>query len=617
MRDGADGAQEPGARAPGGDLRLVVLGSEGTVELDLPATGECSVGRTGAAYVGLEDASVSRAHAVLRLGTAGVVVADLGSRNGTFVNAAPARADGILLKPGDVIRFGSVPAVLIERARQGRRAELLPGAAIDARLATEGERAVRHDRPLAALVIAPQEAAGPAPGEVAAVLTECLRSYDLLASRAAGRFEVLLPECTQDDALRIALRVDGELRERRLAARIGVAAFPATAPSVESLVPSAEAAMGTVAGAGVGVAHAAALVLHLGSGAVVVADPAMLQLYALLEQLADATAPVLVMGERGSGRSTIAGAVHAFGHRAGGPLLHVDCAAADDAGLAAQLLGAEGGADASQAATPGALERARGGTVVLREIARLPLELQAAVLGVLRTRTVCRVGGTVPRPVDVRLVVTTSGSLEAAESEGSLRADLHHLLAEFTVAVPPLRARRGEILRLARWFVQEAARETRRAPPALSPGVEATLRSYYGWPGNVAELRRVTTQAVARCEGDEIQVSHLPPEVARAWPHPDDGSGWEARSFGDTSAIAFAPPAAPLAPAAASPEVPDPGPIVIASEQPYDEAIEGLQRLLVERAMKAADGALPRAAALLQVDRRRLARMLQRLGLKG
>jgi DNA-binding NtrC family response regulator len=618
------GAAQGTGATEGGGYRLVALSADGTLEFDLPARGEFTIGRTAAAFVTLEDPSVSRTHAVLSLDGDHAAIADRRSRNGTFVNGVPVPAAGRPLLPGDEVRFGAVCGTLVRRAQPGAPAPRVALDVLDQRLAAEAERAVRNERPLAALCVAPISVDAAAVEAVADVVVDCLRSYDLVAERDGGRLEVLLPECTQDGALRIAQRMDVALRQSNLAARVGVAAFPATAPSVESLLPSADVARRAVPHAGVGVAHGATRVLHVAGRAVVATHPSMLQVFALLERLAHGVGPVLVMGERGAGTTTVADALHALGPRADRPLVHLDCAATPAAHLAAELLGveAQGGPGVGTAAT-GVLEFAAGGTVVLQEVGHLSLELQVALLRVLQTKTSCRIGSQEAGPVDVRIVATTSMDLELARSEGTFRRDLQILLAETSVAVPPLRARRREVPMLARWFVEEAVQESGRQAPTLSPGVESALRRHT-WPGNLDELRRAVELAVVRCQGDEIQVAHLPVEIAGAWASADDGSGWDAREFAETSVVTLAPTPttprrAPEAPAAAAPLAPPPAPVdglVLPADRPYDESLEVVQRLLVERALEKAGGALPKAAALLGMDKRRLTRLLDRLGVQ-
>jgi two-component system, NtrC family, response regulator AtoC len=630
---GSRGAAQ--AAGAGGGYRLVALSAAGTLEFDLPLAGDFTVGRTAAAFVALDDPSVSRTHAQLRLEAGRAIIADRRSRNGTFVNGVAVPPAGRTLLPGEEVRFGAVCATLVERGRPGTPAPTVAPEVLDLRLAAEAERAVRNERPLAALCVAPLDVAEASLEAVGEVAASCLRTYDLVTERDGNRLEVLLPECTLDGALRIAQRMDAALRAARLGARIGVAAFPATAPSVESLLPSAEVARRAVAHAGVGVAHGATRVLHAAGRAVVATHPTMLQLLALVERLAQGVGPVLVMGERGAGSTTIADVLHALGPRADRPLVRLDCAATPAAQLAAELLGVAAHPQAAGpgTATTGALEFASGGTVVLQEVGRLSPELQATLLRVLQTKSCCPLGATTAAPVDVRIVATSSIDLELARSEGAFRRDLQVLLCETSLAVPPLRARRREVPVLARWFVDEALQGSGRQAPRLSPGVETALRRY-AWLGNLDELRQVIEGAVAQCQGDEIQVSHLPAAVAAAWAGGDDGSGWEARGFDDTSVVTLSPmpppmrraAAPPPAPPAAPAPVPAPAPaappaapadgLVIPADRPYDEALETAQRLLVERALARAGGAVVKAAALLGMDKRRLTRLLDRLGIE-
>jgi DNA-binding NtrC family response regulator len=248
---------------------------------------------------------------------------------------------------------------------------------------------------------------------------------------------------------------------------------------------------------------------------------------------------------------------------------------------------------------------------------------------VLQTKACTRLGSDEASPVDVRLVATTSQDLELLRAEGTFRRDLQLLLCDTSVAVPPLRVRRREVPLLARWFVEAAVQDSGRPAPTLSPGVETALRRH-AWPGNLDELRQVVEAAVAQCRGDEIQVSHLPMEIGGAWSGSDDGSGWDAREFAETSVVTLAPTqavprrevaraaeAAQVAPAAPAAQAAPAGDgLMVPADRSYDESLETVQRLLVERALAKADGALPKAAALLGMDKRRLTRLLDRLGVE-
>ena len=295
----------------------------------------------------------------------------------------------------------------------------------------------------------------------------------------------------------------------------------------------------------------------------------MLQVFALVECLAHGAGPVLVMGERGAGTTTVADALHALGPRADRPLVHLDCATTPAAQLAAELLGVEGlGEAGAGTATTGVLEFAAGGTVVLQEVGHLSLELQATVLRVLQTKVLLAASGRArPERSTLRLIATTSRDLELMSFEGTFRRDLQVPCSPRPRWRCRRCARRREVP-LPRAVVRRGGGAGLGAPgPDLEPGVESALRRH-AWPGNpstAAVRRRGRRWRSAR--GTRIQVAHLPAEIAGAWSSADDGSGWDAREFAETSVVTLTPtattprPGPPEPPHEPAPLAPSPAPL--------------------------------------------------------
>ncbi len=231
-------------------------------------------------------------------------------------------------------------------------------------------------------------------------------------------------------------------------------------------------------------------------------------------KLAHADMPILILGETGTGKELIAKRIHATSDRSGGPFVPFNCAAVSEQLLMSDLFGhvrgAFTGADRDR---HGVFEAARRGTVFLDEIGDLPLGAQGFLLRVLQEGEVRRVGESLPRTVDVRVVAATHRDLAEMVSEGSFREDLFFRLKVASVELPPLRRRDGDVLLLARHFL-------RQARPGEEIGLSASARSAlssHAWPGNVRELRNVLVLAVALSESALIRRSHLElPETARA-----------------------------------------------------------------------------------------------------
>ncbi len=199
-------------------------------------------------------------------------------------------------------------------------------------------------------------------------------------------------------------------------------------------------------------------------------------------------APILVLGETGTGKGLLAGILHRAGPRASGPFVDVNCAAIPDTLLEAELFGYERGAftDARHA-KPGLLQTAHRGMLFLDEVGLLPEALQAKLLKVLEERSVRRLGSTRSEPIDVWIVAATSEDLHAATRARRFREDLYHRLAVLTLRLPPLRERGDDVLRLAEHFLAQACADYGLAPRTLAPDARAALLAH-PWPGNVREL---------------------------------------------------------------------------------------------------------------------------------
>lgn len=219
--------------------------------------------------------------------------------------------------------------------------------------------------------------------------------------------------------------------------------------------------------------------------------------------------PVLIQGETGTGKTTVARWLHGRGPRSSGPLVEANCAAIPESLAESELFGHEKGAftDARNARM-GLFEAASGGTLFLDELASLSLPLQAKLLTVLEDRKVRRVGGSRDIPVDVRVITAANRDLKDLVREGRFREDLYHRLDLFRIVLPPLRERGTDVLRLAEALVARLARRHRlpvRRPSEL--GQRRLLA--YGWPGNVRELAHELERALVFEDGDQLNFDQL------------------------------------------------------------------------------------------------------------
>jgi transcriptional regulator with PAS, ATPase and Fis domain len=238
----------------------------------------------------------------------------------------------------------------------------------------------------------------------------------------------------------------------------------------------------------------------------------MLRIQQLAEKAAVGTINVLITGETGVGKELLAETVHRLSPRRHGPYVCLNCAALSETLLESELFGHERGAfTGAVQAKPGLMETAHGGTLFMDEVGELPLPTQAKLLRVLETREVARLGSVKPRKVDVRFLAATNRNLEAEVERGAFRRDLYFRLNGVILTIPPLRARVGEIKRLAETFVQQICRELGRPEPVIPPQVHALLEAY-AWPGNIRELKNVMERAVLLCAGPVLDTEHLPME---------------------------------------------------------------------------------------------------------
>jgi len=238
-------------------------------------------------------------------------------------------------------------------------------------------------------------------------------------------------------------------------------------------------------------------------------DTRMLRVLELVRRVAPTNATVLLTGESGTGKELIARAIHRHSPRGQKVFVPVNCAALSPSLIESELFGHERGAfTGATGQHTGRFERAQGGTLFLDEIGELDAGLQAKLLRVLQDRTFERVGGTRQITVDVRVIAATNRNLKEQVAAGKFREDLYYRLNAFPIELPPLRERPSDVARLARFFLDRAARNLGKPQLALTPEALKVLGAY-DWPGNVRELENTMERVAILCDG-VIEPDDLP-----------------------------------------------------------------------------------------------------------
>lgn len=233
-------------------------------------------------------------------------------------------------------------------------------------------------------------------------------------------------------------------------------------------------------------------------------DAGMQKICRTIEKVASSNATVLLLGESGTGKELLARGLHESSPRSNERFVAINCAAIPENLLESELFGYEKGAfTGAVKTTPGKIETANGGTLMLDEIGDLPLPLQAKLLRFLQERVIERLGGRSEIPVDVRIVCATHQDLKTHISNGSFREDLYYRLAEIVVQIPPLRDRRGDPALMAHAFVHRFANEQKRGNMTLCEDAIRAIEAHR-WPGNVRELENCIKRAVIMADGSRI-----------------------------------------------------------------------------------------------------------------
>ena len=240
-------------------------------------------------------------------------------------------------------------------------------------------------------------------------------------------------------------------------------------------------------------------------GAIVGENPRLLQVFKVIDRVADSDTTMLLLGESGTGKELIAEAIHAQSNRAKKPLIKVNCAAFVESLLMSELFGHEKGSFTGAAAQKiGRFEMAEGGTIFLDEIADITPQTQVALLRVLQERQFERVGGTETIDLDVRVICATNKNLEEMVEEGTFRLDLYYRLKGMVIELPALRDRRGDIPLLVERFAEKFGKQRYAFERAA---MRELVR--YSWPGNIRELQNFIKSMLLFVEGSTVTLEHV------------------------------------------------------------------------------------------------------------
>ncbi len=300
-------------------------------------------------------------------------------------------------------------------------------------------------------------------------------------------------------------------------------------------------------------------------------DSAISEIRRTIEHAAPTDVTILITGESGVGKETIADRIYNMSERTGKPYVKVNCTAIPSTLLESELFGYEKGAftGASASGKVGLFELANHGTLLLDEIGDLPIELQTKLLRVLQNKEITRLGGTKTIPLDVRIIAATNADLKKKIQEGTFREDLYYRLSVIPIHIPPLRERRGDIAPLVRYYFNEYLIKHDR-DTSLSPEDMVMLESY-DWPGNVRQLQNVLEYLVIVSDDGHIDSERL------------------AEALGMTT----------------DRKIPQPG---------LSEAVAALEKNLIENALRETGG-VRRAAAVLKIDPSTVSRKAKKYGI--
>ncbi len=514
--------------------RLVGVARGEPLHFPLPE-GESRLGSASDCDLVVDHPTVSRHHAAVHVDGGSVILRDLGSRNGTFVDGV--RIETSRVEPGAVVTLGKVRLTLEEVAELDTRLGLeIAEDDTDDRQPEPSLTSTVGLRSMDALLL-----------EVLPALLQRVEAGDgelEVAEHAAAAVFEHVP--TRRVVLRSLLGGDGsapiyrEEREVDAVAEMAELEVPGAELTITFEVPGRRLA--ELCGP---LADSLASLLRLSArgaeGGVVSEDapspglpsppsvvPAVRRVYEQAERVARGAVGVLIHGESGTGKEVLGRYIHAASPRHRQPFVALNCAALPHDLLEAELFGIEQGVATGVDRRQGTFELAHGGTLFLDEIGDMAPATQAKILRVVQERTVYRVGGSQPHPAECRIVAATNRDPDTLRADGRFREDLYFRIATWVVELPPLRHRRADIPSLAAHFLWQAARRRGVRVSGITEGALQVLQAYR-WPGNIRQLENEMERvALFIGDGEPLDSSMLSAELAHI-PADDGGSALEER----------------------------------------------------------------------------------------
>jgi transcriptional regulator with AAA-type ATPase domain len=588
--------------------RLVLTFPSGSRRLQLP-WGESILGSDPGCDIVLPHLTVSRRHARLQVDAGGLLVEDLGSRNGTRLDGEK-KCGPFRVEAGAQLEFGGAP-VFVEQMEEGDLSPLalpLPqgqspsGDPSLTSLTVRKEPALSASAPTVGAAAIEEFLLRRLPGllELALGATQGIEVAQTLGTEFYRTFPCLRLEIVEEesgavlfqardgggdppldlDLVHLGLRWRSSFASRELGrlleplARMGLTLIHAAIHAAPHAV--GRGAVGAewrarVSGSRVGETPPAGSSLPSLHHSTL--DRRLQAILKQVERVARGDIGVLIRGESGTGKEVLARFVHSLSPHAKAPFVAINCAALPRDLLEAELFGIERAVATGVEARPGKFESAHGGTLFLDEIGDMALETQAKILRVLQEGEVYRIGAQhsqPPRPARPRIVAATNRDLEQLMEEGAFRRDLYYRVAGFEVRLPALRERSVDIPNLAARFLSQAGERQGLSLPGISQRA-AEILSRYPWPGNIRELKHeIERAALFLQDGELLDSTALDLRLRRAEPGGDS----------------------------------------------LKDRLEAFERREIERALRACERDVPRAAEALGIGRSTLYRRMQILGIE-
>lgn len=473
------------------------------------------VGRAFPSELTLDDPSLSRQHARFRCHRGTVAVQDLNSRNGILIRDE--RVSKAIVSSGDALALGGVTVVVysVGLDKTSERGIATYDRLLE-RLDDEIIRSRQFGRSFAIAIIRSSINKEAYVTQFWNRVRDSLRAIDTLAPYGAFSLLVLLPEASSQEASEWAnnLVVNSDDTSD---IECGLAVYPFAGTSAETLIASAhDACRSATKKNPVRMICRDQNRAKVSDTEVVIQSEKMRDVQQLVDRVAESPIPVLIQGETGSGKEVVARAIHQRSDRKNKRFLAVNCAAIPNTLIESTLFGhMRGSFTGAHRNSPGVFEQANKGTVFLDEIGELALPAQAALLRVLESKRLVRIGGTHEIEVDIRVIAASHCDLESMVEQGTFRQDLLYRLNTLVVQVPPLRERVDDIKPLVALFLRQISEEWGRPNVKLHPDALEAMR-HYRWPGNVRQLRNVVERAIIVCPGDTIHLTDIPETILSA-----------------------------------------------------------------------------------------------------